>query len=77
MCNQLQHVLYLLYVHSCVDNQHRCQPSRFRRDGPEFDCYVPLSRFTYLLSCFLSSAVSAVQLTISAQLDICLVLVYL
>ena len=34
---------------------HRCQPSRFRQDGPEFDCYVPLSRFTNLLSDFLSS----------------------
>ena len=43
----------------------RCQPSRFRRDSPEFDCYVPLSRFTNLFSRFLSSAVSAVQ-----QLDI-------
>ena len=25
---------------------HTCQPSRFRRDCTEFDCYVPPSRFT-------------------------------
>ena len=40
---------------------HRCQPSSFRWDSPEFNCYVPLSRFTNSLSHILSSAVSAVQ----------------
>ena len=35
---------------------HRCQLSRFRQDSSEFDCYVLLSRFTNLLSRFLSSA---------------------
>ena len=28
--------------------QHRCQPSCFRRDNPEFDFYVPLSCITNL-----------------------------
>jgi len=40
---------------------HRCQPSSFRQDRPEFDCYVPLSHFTSFLSHISSSAVSAVQ----------------
>jgi len=31
---------------------HRCQRYRFRRDSPEYDCYVLLSRFTNLLSRF-------------------------
>ena len=31
---------------------HTCQPSRFRRDCTDFDCYVPLSRFTNPLSRF-------------------------
>jgi len=34
---------------------HRRQPSRFRRDSPEFDCYGPLSCFTNLSSRFFSS----------------------
>ena len=57
--------IYNNYMHtaSCriMALLHRCQPSRFRRDTPEFDFYVPLSRFTNRLSRFLSSAVSAVQ----------------
>jgi len=51
-----------------ADDIHKCQPSRFRQDSPEFGCYVPLFLFTNLLSHFLSSAVSAVQQLV--QLDI-------
>ena len=32
--------------------QHTCQPSRFRRDCTDFDCYVPPSRYTNPLSRF-------------------------
>jgi len=53
--------------------KHRCQPSRFRRDSPKFDCYVPLSHFANLLSRFWSFAphgkyCTTIRITISLLL---------
>ena len=40
------------HVHSTQVRTRTCQPSRFRRDCTEFDCYVPPSRFINPLSRF-------------------------